>query len=290
MLVAGVVVARAISVTGVGVDIGPYGYFSQAAQTFFRRVVLGKVSLIGPVPDAHELTTVLVIAVAAAVLAAVAARWRTDLAFGATAAVIAGFGLVAGVYSMNQFMKLAGYPALSFEQQAWIDRAVGTGADVQLAPLGLEGVQGELVSFNRSLSRPMLRPMLTVDPVTGELHGAPRYLATQDGVLQAIGIGGTQVAESTYLPVQARLIRVAPRAQWQLTSPRSVRIFGTDGCVTATLAQPPGTTAKQRFTFGTAHSVLSGTPLAVTTQAAPELRVRGGGAATIVGLSRGPCP
>ena len=125
---------------------------------------------IGPVPDAHELTTVLVIAVAAAVLAAVAARWRTDLAFGATAAVIAGFGLVAGVYSMNQFMKLAGYPALSFEQQAWIDRAVGTGADVQLAPLGLEGVQGELASFNRSLSRPMLRPMLTVDPATGELQ------------------------------------------------------------------------------------------------------------------------
>ena len=228
VLVAGVVVARAISVTGVGVDIGPYGYFSQAAQS-----VLPPRGARQGLPHRTGARRARAddrardrgggggagggCRRAGARISPSARRRRSSR----------GFGLVAGVYSMNQFMKLAGYPALSFEQQAWIDRAVGTGADVQLAPLGLEGVQGELVSFNRSLSRPVLRPTLTVDPVTGALHGAPRYLATQDGVLQAIGIGGPQVAESTYLPVQARLIRVAPRALWQLTSPRSVRIFGT---------------------------------------------------------------
>jgi hypothetical protein len=291
VLLAGIVVARAISVTGTGADIGAYGYFAQAAQTFFRRVVLGKVSLIGPVPDAHVLTTVLVVAVALAVLAAVAARRRADIAFGATAGAVVAFGLVAGVYSMNQFMHEAGLPGLSFEQQAWIDRAVGTGADVQLAPQGLEGVLGELLAFNRSLgSHQPLRADLTVDPATGRLHGAPRYLATQDGVLQAIGVTGPQVAASTYLPLQARLIRVAPTAQWQLTSPRSVRVFGTEGCVTATIAQPAGTTAKQRFAFGPVRGVLAGAPVTVTAPAAPELRLRGGGEATIVALSRAPCP
>jgi hypothetical protein len=291
VLVAGVVVARAITVSGTGADIGPYGYIAQPAQSFFRRVVLGKASLIGPLPDHHLLTTVLVIAVAAAVLAVVLVRVRPALAYAATAAVVGGFGLVAGVYAMNQFSNLAGYPNLSFGQQAWVDRAVGTGADVQLAPQGLEGVTPELISFNRSLgsARRPQRATLTVDPATGRLGGAPRYLVTQDGVLQTIGVTGEQVAASTYLPVQARLIRVAPRALWELTSPRSVRVFGTGDCVTATIAQPPGTTAKQRFTFGSAHGVLAGAPLAVVTRAAPDLVLRGGGAATIVALSRAPC-
>jgi hypothetical protein len=290
VLLAGIVVARAISVTGVGYDIGPYNYFAHAAQSFFRRIVVGKASLIGPVPDAHVLTTVLVVAVATAVLAVVLARRRPALAYGATGAVVMVFGLVAGVYSMNQFMNQAGFPNLSFEQQAWIDRAVGTGADVAIAPQGLEGVQGELASFNRSLGSPYRprRATLTVD-ATGLLRGAPTYLATQDGILPAIGVGGTQVAQSTYLPVQARLIRVAPRALWQLTSPRSVRLFGGSGCLTATLAQPAGTAARQPFTFGAAHGVLAGAPVTVVTPVVPEVRLQGGGSATIVGLSRAPC-
>src|SRR5258705_100693 len=191
VLVAGIVVARAISVSGTGADIGPYGYIAQPAQSFFRRVAIGKASLIGPVPNHHVLTTVLVIAVAAAVLAVVLVRVRPALAYAAMAAVVGGFGLVAGVYSMNQFSKQAGYPSLSFGQQAWVDRAVGTGADVQLAPQGLEGVTDELTSFNRSLGSPRLpeRATLTVDPATGRLRGAPRYLVTQDAVLQTIGVG-----------------------------------------------------------------------------------------------------
>jgi hypothetical protein len=291
VLLAGIVVARAITVTGVGSDIGPYGYFAQAAQSFYRRIVVGKASLIGPVPDAHVVTTVMVVAVAVAVAAVVAARWRPNIAFAATAGVVAVFGLVAGVYSMNQFSKQAGLPTLSFEQQAWIDHAVGTGADVQLAPQGLEGVAAELLAFNRSLlSHQPLRAELSVDPATGDLRGAPRYLATQDGVLQTIGVGGTQVAQSTYLPVQARLIRPAPRALWQLTSPRSVRVFGPDGCVTATIAPPAGTTDRHTFTFGAARGVVADVPITVTTPARAQLAVQGGGDATIVGLSRAPCP
>jgi hypothetical protein len=289
-LLAGIVVARAISVTGLGLEGGGYGYFAQSAQSFFRRVILGKVSLIGPVPDGHVLATVLVVAVAAAVFAVMLARRRVGLAVGATMGAIAVYGLVAGLYSMNQFMKQAGFPNLSFEQQAWVDRAVGTSGDVKLAPQGLDFVAGELLSFNRSLGRPdrNSRAELSVDPGTGVLRGAPRYLLTQDGVLPTIGVGGEQVSESTYLPVQVRLIRVAPRALWQLTSPRSLRVFGTD-CVTATLAQPPGTTAKQRFTFGSARGVLSGSPVTVVSKPAAELVLRGGGAATIVALSRAPC-
>jgi hypothetical protein len=291
VLVAGVVVARVVTVTGAGSDIGPYGYFAQAAQTFFRRVVLGKASLIGPVPDAHVLTTVLVLAVGAAVLAAVAARRWPDVALGATAGAVALFGLVAGLYSMNQFMNQAGLPTVTFEEQAWVDGAVGSGADVELAPQGLDTVQRELILFNRSLGtlfRPR-RATLTVDPATGELHGAPHYLVVQDGVLQTIGVGGPQVAASAYLPVQARLIRVEPRALWQLTSPRSVRLFGGSGCLTATLAQPAGTATRQPFTFGAAHGVLAGAPVTVVTPVAPEVRLQGGGSAAIVGLSRGPC-
>jgi hypothetical protein len=298
VLLAGVVVARAISVSGVGGDIGPYGYFAQPAQSFFRRVVVGKASLVGPVPDQHVLTTVLVVAVAAAALVVVLVRVRPALAYAVTAAAIGGFGLVGGVYAMNQFSKQAGYPNLSFEQQAWIDRAVGTGADVELAPQGLEGVTPELTAFNRTLGSPYRphRATLTVDAATGALHGAPRYLATQDGVLQTIGVGGEQVAASNYLPVQARLLRVAPRALWQLTSPRAVRVFATrqDDCLTATLAQPAGTTARQRFVFGPARGVLAGAPLAVVAGLPPgrqavDLTLRGGGDATIVALSRGPC-
>jgi hypothetical protein len=268
-----------------------FGFFAQSAQSFFRRIIVGKVSLIRPVPDAHVLTTVLIVAVAAAVLAAVLARRSPNLAVGATAGTVAVIGLAGGVYSMNQFMNQAGFPNLSFEQQSWVDQAVGTDADVRLAPQGLDYFAGELVSFNRSLARPGrdARATLSVDPATGELRGAPRYLVTQDGVVPAIGVGGPQVAESTYLPVQVRLIRVAPRALWEFTSPRSLRVFGTD-CVTATIAQPPGTTAKQRFTFGSAHGVLAGSPVTVTSKAAPEVTLRGGGAATIVSLSRGPCP
>lgn len=290
VLLAGVVVARAISVSGLGGDIGPYGYFAQPAQSFFRRVAVGKASLIGPVPDQHVLTTVLVVAVAAAVAVVVLARLRPAPAYAAAAAAIGGFGLVGGVYAMRQFSKLAGYPNLSFEQQAWIDRAVGTGADVELAPQGLEGVTAELTAFNRTLGSPYRpqRATLTVDAATGALRGAPRYLVTQDGVLQTIGVGGEQVAASNYLPVQARLIRVAPRALWQLTSPRAVRVYGSD-CVTATLAQPPGTTARQRFTFGSASGVLAGSPVTVTSKPAADLMLRGGGDATIVALSRGPC-
>jgi hypothetical protein len=292
VLAAGVVVARAISVTGTGLDIGPYGYFAQPAQSFFRRVVLGKASLIGPVPDGHVLTTVLVAAIAVAVAVALLARLRPAATYAATASVVAGFGLVGGIYCMHQFSEQAGFPNLSFGQQAWVDRAAGTGADVQLAPQGLEGVQAELTAFNRSLGDPYRpsRATLTVDPVTGALRGAPRYVVVQDGVLMPIGVGGEQVAASTYLPVQARLLRVAPRALWQLTSPRSVRVFGAGECLTATIAQPPGTTARQRFTFGSVHGVLAGVPVTVATPAAPELVLRGGGDATIVGLSRGPCP
>jgi hypothetical protein len=293
VLVAGVVVARAIAVSGTGVDIGPYGYFAQPAQSFFRRVVVGKASLFGPVPDEHVLTTVLVIAVAAAVVAVVLARVRPAPAYAAMAAVVGGFGLVGGVYAMNQFEKQAGYPNLSFSQQAWVDRAVGTGADVKLAPQGLEGVTNELAAFNRSLGDPYRprRATLTVDPTTGELRGAPRYLVTQDGVLQTIGVGGAQIAESTYLPVQARLIRVARRALWQLTSPRSVHVFAANGtdCLTATLAQPAGTTARQRFEFGPVRGVLAGSPLTVVAPVASDLQLLGGGDATIVALSRGPC-
>jgi hypothetical protein len=298
VLLAGVVVARAVAVTGVGVDIGPYGYFAQPAQSFFRRVVLGKASLIGPVPDGHVLTTVLVVAVAGAVVVVLAARARPALAYAATALVVGGFGLVAGVYSMHQFSKQAGFPGLSFGQQAWVDRAVGNDADVELAPVGLDGVQSELTAFNRSLGNPgsPRRATLSVAPATGALRGAPRYLVVQDGVLMPIGVGGEQVALSTYLPVQARLLRVAPRALWQLASPRSVRVFatGADDCLTATLAQPPGTTARQRFTFGPARGVLAGAPLAVVAGLPPDrpavdLALHGGGEASIVALSRAPC-
>jgi hypothetical protein len=298
VLLAGVVVARAIAVTGLGADIGAYGYFAQSAQTFFRRIVLGKASLAIPFTDHHVLTTVVLAATAAGVAAVVLARRRPALAYGATAAVVAGYGLVAGVYSMHQFSKQAGYPNLTFAQQSWIDRAVGADADVALAPQGLAGVQGELVNFNRSLGSPYAprRAALTVDPATGALRAAPRYLVVQDGVLTTIGIGGEQVAASDYLPVQARLLRVAPRALWQITSPRTVLVFATgqDECLTATLAQPSGTTARQRFAFGPARGVLSGAPLTFAAALAPgrealDLTVRGGGAATIVALSRGPC-
>ena len=146
VLIAGVIVSRLITITGAGSDIGPNGFFAQPAVTFFRHVVLGT--------DAHGMTTVLVIAVAAAVAAVVLARTRPALAFGVTGAIVAGYGLVGGVYSMNHFMKQAGYPDLSFEQQAWIDRAVGTGADVKFAPEGLDGVMSEITSFNRSAGSP----------------------------------------------------------------------------------------------------------------------------------------
>ena len=45
VLLAGIVVARAISITGVGLDLGGYGYFAQPAQSFFRRVRILSINL-----------------------------------------------------------------------------------------------------------------------------------------------------------------------------------------------------------------------------------------------------
>jgi hypothetical protein len=298
VLVAGVLVARAVTVSGAGADIGPYGYFAQPAQTFFRRVVLGKASLLGPVPDQHVLTTVLVVAVAAAVLAVVLARRRPELAYAATAAVVGGYGLVAGVYSMNQFVKQAGYASLSFGQQAWIDGAVGANADVALAPQGLEGVVGELSGFNRSLGSPYAprRADVRVDPSTGALAGAPRYLVVQEGLTTSIGVTGRVLAQTSYLPTNAVLLRLVPRAQWLLTSPRSVRVFATGpgDCLTVTLAQPAGVTAREPFRIGGARGVLAGAPLAVAVKLpagrqAADVRLSGADDATIVALSRSAC-
>jgi hypothetical protein len=299
LVVAGVVVGRAIAVTGTGADIGPYSYFAQSGQTFFRRVVLGKASLAIPFTDHHVLSTVVVAAVAAGVIVVVVARRRPALAYGAAAAAIAGYGLAAGVYSMNQFSKQAGYPGLSFAQQSWIDRAVGPKADVALAPQGLEFVQHELGSFNRALGSPYApyRATLAVDPQTGRISGAPRYLVVQGGLTTTIGLSGKVVAASNYLPVNALLIRTAPLAQWEIASPRSVRVFatGASDCLTATLAAPPDTTANVPFTIGGVRGVLQGTvPQAVVVRlpgarTAFDVRLRGGGAATIINLSRGQC-
>jgi hypothetical protein len=299
VLAAGFVVARAITVTGTGADIGPYGFFAQPAQSFFRRIVIGKASLFGPVPDTHVLMTVLVAAVAAAVIAVLLARHRPRLVYVIAAVGIGGYGLVAGVYSMRQFVTQAGYETLTFDQQSWIDGAVGAGADVALAPQGLEYVMGELSAFNRSLGSPYAprRANLVVDRETGALSGAPRYLVVQDGLMNTIGVTGKLLAQTTYLPTNADLIRLAPRAQWLLTSPRSVRVFaaGENDCLTVTLAQPAGATARERFRIDGVVGTLEGSvpqPLAIRLpagQRATDLRLRGGGAATFLALSRGPC-
>lgn len=295
VFVAGVVVARAIAVTGTGADIGPYGFFAAPAQSFFRRVVLGKASLIGPLPDHHLLTAVLVIAIAAAVLAAVLTRVRPAFAYGASALVVGGFGLAGGVYSMSKFVNQAGYPNLTFAQQAWIDRAVGTDADVALAPEGLTGVAGELGDFNRALGSPYAprRAVLQVDPANGAISGLPRYLVVQDGLSTAIGLTGAIVARTTYLPQNALLLTPQQRALWLQTAPRAVRVFATrpGECMTVTIVNGSG-----RFTVGNARGVLAGAPVAVVAKlsagrAAVQLRLRGGGnTAAISGLGRGPCP
>lgn len=299
VLAAGLVVARAIAVTGTGPDIGPYGYFAQSAQTFFRRVVLGKTSLAIPFTDHHVLSTVLAIAVVAAVAAVVLGRRLPVATYAVGAAAIAAYGVAAGVYSMNAFSKQAGYPNIRFEQQAWIDRAVGTGADVALAPQGLEGVQRELAIFNRALGSPYLphRAALTVDARTGRLGGLPRYLLVQNGLTTTLGLTGDVVAASTYLPVTATLIRPAPLARWELTSARAVRVFATtaNDCLTATVAAPAGTTANARFMLASRRGVLQGAiPQAFVVtlppgRAAFDVRLRGGGSAVLIALDRGTC-
>jgi hypothetical protein len=297
VLVAGIVVARVVALTGPGSDVGPYGFFSQPAQSFFRRVILLKLSRVFTF-DHHILTTVLLAAVAAAVLAVVLARRRPQLVYGVTAAIVVLYGLVAGAYSLKKFSTQAGIPNLTFAQQSWIDRAVGTHASVAFAPLGLENVQNELIVFNRSLGSTFQPPRvpLEIDHATGAIKGLRRYLLVQDGLLAPDGIGGRSIATSSYLPVTARLIQPSQRALWHLTSPRTVRVFATgdNDCLGVTLVQPDGVIAHQRFEIGGARGVLTGSPLYVlvrlpTGRVNVDLRLHGGGKATIVALGRGPC-
>jgi hypothetical protein len=199
---------------------------------------------------------------------------------------------------MNQFVKQAGYSSLSFSQQAWIDGAVGANADVALAPQGLEYETGELSGFNRSLGSPYAprRATIEVAAETGLLGGAPRYLVVQRGLTLPIGFGGKVLAQTSYLPQNADLIRVAPRARWLLMSPRVVRVFatGADDCLTVTLLPPTGTTTRAAFRLGGVRGVLDGSPLAVVVtlpsgRRTADVRLSGGGAATITALDRGPC-
>jgi hypothetical protein len=295
--VAGVVTAVAVAKTGPGSDIGAYGFFSQPAQSFFRRVVLLKLSRVLTF-DHHMLTTVVIGAVVATVVAVVVARRRPNVVYGVVAATVVLYGLVAGVYSLSKFSKQAGVPGLTFAQQGWIDRAVGTHANVAFAPVGLEAVQNELIVFNRTLGSTFEPPRvpLEVDPTTGTITGLRRYLLVQDGLLTPYGFGGTSVATSSYLPVTARLIRPRPRALWHLTSPRSVRVFATgrNDCLGVTLAQPEGVIAHQRFEIGGTRGVLMGSPLTASVPLPKnrinvDLRLHGAAKSTIVGLGRGPC-
>src|SRR5439155_8870508 len=137
-------------------------------------------------------------AVAAGAVVVVLARRRPNVVYGATAAAVVLYGLVAGGYAMTKFSTQAGIPRLTFAQQAWIDRAVGTHANVAFAPSGLEAVQNELIVFNRSLGSTFQPPRvaLEVDPETGAIQGLPRYLLVQDGLLTPYGFGGESVATS----------------------------------------------------------------------------------------------
>jgi hypothetical protein len=248
--------------------------------------------------DHHMLTTVVLAAVVATAVGVVLARRRPNVAYGVVAGAVVLYGLVAGVYSMSKFSSQAGFPNLTFRQQAWIDHAVGTRANVAFAPVGLESVQNELIVFNRSLGSTFQPPRATldVDQTTGAVTGLPRYLLVQDGLLTPYGFGGRTVAVSSYLPVQARLIQPAPRALWQLTSPRSVRAFATtdDDCLGVTLVQPDGVIAHQRFEIGGARGTLTGSPLTVSVRLPArrvndDVRLHGGGRSTIVGVGRGRC-
>jgi hypothetical protein len=247
VVVAGLVVARAIAITGPGLEIGPYAFFAQPAQSFFRRIVLGKTSLALPFTNHHVLTTVVLVAVLVAVIATVAARARPALVLGLVAVAVGAYGAAGGLYAMKKFSTQAGYPTLRFEDQSWIDGRIGPGSKAALVGGGLAGEQMELAVFNRSLGspyRPRVFDPATADPDTGALPAqTPSWLVLPDG-LQLQGVDGDVVASTSYLPVRALLLRVRQPARlsyWVLSAgnPFKIRAYGA-GCLRITFQATPG--------------------------------------------------
>lgn len=293
--VSGVLVARLVAINGPGSDLfGPYQYFQSTAVAFFRRVVLGKVSLAIPFTDHHVLTTVVVAAVVLAVAGVALPARRRGVVLAVLALGAGAWGAAAGLYALHQFVDQAAYKTLTFRQQAWIDGHAGPGSHVALVPAGLEVVERELAAFNRSLGspyRPRTLDLAAADQQTGALPaGTPRWVVRLDG-FQPQGLDATPVARSDYLPVQAVLQRVrSPRLVYTVLggAPFTVRVFGS-GCMRITFQPFAGT---RRWRLSSPGGAASGTvadtaPVTVRRPLhGPEDFVLTGGA-TVLSVARG---
>jgi hypothetical protein len=205
---------------------------------------------------------------------------------------------------MHQFVQQAGFPALTYDQQAWIDGRAGPGAHAALAGAGLEGVQRELAVFNRSLGSPYAPRTFepgSADVGTGLLAAdAPRWLVQSEG-FQPVGVDADVVASSTYLPTRVllRRLRSPGRLVYRVLSPGpfKVRVYGT-GCMRISFQAPPGSAGSHPWRLvspaGTARGILHGEtsatvqrPLSGGTYEDFVLFAKGG--ANVSEIARTPC-
>lgn len=132
---SGLLLARAVVTQGLYPATGPYDYFLAPARLFFTVVMQGQLSSHLPFSDHHIATTLMLIAVAAAVAVAVVLAWTPgrSVRLSTTAVTLAlgvpiALGAASGIYDGNHFEALATFPTLTFEQQTFVDSATGHGS------------------------------------------------------------------------------------------------------------------------------------------------------------------
>jgi hypothetical protein len=231
-----VVLGRAMSISGLQPDQGPFTFFAAPAGQWFHRVVLGRASLLPGFGGSHLFTKVFLVAtlVALAVVLVPRRRPRFALPVAAAAAVaVGGYGAAAAVYSMHQFSTQAGYPAIKWSQQAWVDERTG-GRPVAILDYGSTGDVlrpwwNEVSNFNTSIVGSAVFDSLTYGccgrlPQIYGLHqnvhtGAistttwgvrhdevPQYLMSIPHYVP-YGLEVRKIASSTYTPVEIDLVR-----------------------------------------------------------------------------------
>ena len=167
------------------------------------------------------------------------ARARPRLATGAAAiaSVAVGiYGFGSGIYSMHKFSTLAGYPAIKWKQQAWVDENVH-GEPVAILDYGasrgdaLRPWRDEVSNFNTSIvgtadfdqlsygccGRLPQIYVLHENARTGRVgmtsvgvrsDALPRYLMSIPGYVP-YGLDFRKITSSTYTPVEIDLVRRA---------------------------------------------------------------------------------
>jgi hypothetical protein len=289
--VSGLLLARAIATQGLYSSTAPYDYFLAPARLFFTVVMQGQLSGRLPFSDHHIATTLLlaIVAAAAAIMFLRHHPGRLGRAGVAACAALAlgvsvALGAVSGIYIADKFEALDTSPALSFDEQTFVDAATGLkpvalwdyapGADPRIP---YEAEQAEF--FNRSFQATLhLAGMprtvdvarnitATVDPRTGQLRttsALPAYLLepirfTRVGFDARIVAGPSTVFGP--LPFALARFNGRPRVAWTVTGTEdegwilapghgaTIRLFPTarPSCWQTDVLTPPVVSSPIRF-------------------------------------------